>query len=135
MTVGETPRITTFLMFQGQAEEAINFYTSLFDDGEILELNRFGPDDPGTDGATMLARFSIAGQTFMALDSDPIHEFTFTPSMSLFVTCQSEDEVDRLAADLSDGGQELMPLGSYGFSTKFAWVNDRYGVSWQLNLP
>ncbi len=135
MPVNLEPRITTFLMFQGEAEEAINFYTSLFDDGEILELNRFAPDDPGTEGSTMLARFSIGGQTFMALDSDPVHDFTFTPSMSLFVTCQSEPELDRLAAALADGGQELMPLGSYGFSTKFAWVNDRFGVSWQLNLP
>jgi predicted 3-demethylubiquinone-9 3-methyltransferase (glyoxalase superfamily) len=135
MSIGETPRVTTFLMFQGQAEEAINFYTSLFDDGEIIELNRFGPDDPGTEGSTMLARFSIGGQTFMALDSDPVHEFTFTPSMSLFVTCESEPEIDQLAAALQDGGTELMPLGSYGFSTKFAWVNDRFGVSWQLNLP
>ncbi len=135
MATDVTQRVTTFLMFQGQAEEAITFYTSLFDDGEILELNRFGPDDPGTEGSTMLARFAIGGQTFMALDSDPVHEFTFTPSISLFVTCESEEEVDNLAAKLADGGQELMPLGEYGFSTKFAWVNDRYGVSWQLNLP
>ncbi len=135
MTVETTPRVTTFLMFQGQAEEAINFYVSLFDDGEILELTRFGPDDPGTEGSTMLARFSIGGQTFMALDSAPMHDFTFTPSISLFVNCESEQEVDRLATTLSEGGQELMPLGEYGFSTKFAWVNDRYGVSWQLNLP
>lgn len=129
------PRVTTFLMFQGHAEEAITFYTSLFDDGEILELTRFGPDDPGTEGSTMLARFSFGGQTFMALDSDPVHDFTFTPSISLFVDCESESEIDRLATALADGGMELMPLGSYGFSTKFAWVNDRFGVSWQLNLP
>jgi predicted 3-demethylubiquinone-9 3-methyltransferase (glyoxalase superfamily) len=134
MADAATRKVTTFLMFQGQAEEAITFYTSLFNDGEILELKRFGPDDPGTEGSTMLARFAIGGQTFMALDSDPVHEFTFTPSISLYVDCDGEEEIDRLHQALSDGGMELMPLGSYGFSTKFAWVNDRFGVSWQLNL-
>ncbi|HEX4815113.1 MAG TPA: VOC family protein, partial [Nonomuraea sp.] len=63
------------------------------------------------------------------------HGFTFTPSMSLYVTCDTEEEIDRRYAALVEGGAALMPLGSHGFSRKFGWVNDRFGVSWQLNLP
>jgi predicted 3-demethylubiquinone-9 3-methyltransferase (glyoxalase superfamily) len=135
MQIGDVPRVTTFFMFQGQAEEAVRFYTSLFDDGEVLELNYFGSEEPGTEGSDLLAKFRLGGQTFLALNSSAVHEFTFTPSISLFVTCDSEEEIDHLAASLAEGGMELMPLGNYGFSTKFTWVNDRYGVSWQLNLP
>lgn len=135
MQVGDVPKVTTFFMFQGPAEEAVRFYTSLFEDGEILELNYLGSEEPGTDGSDLLAKFKLAGQTFLALNSSATHDFTFTPSISLFITCESDEEIQRLAAALTDGGMELMPLDNYGFSTKFAWVNDRYGVSWQLNLP
>ncbi len=70
----------------------------------------------------------------MATESSLTHEFTFTPSMSLFIECESMEEIERVHKSLVDGGAELMPLDNYGFSQKFAWVNDRYGVSWQLNL-
>lgn len=80
------------------------------------------------------ATFSLAGQTFMGSDSYVSHRFTFTPSMSLYVQCEAEEEIDCLYAALAEQGDTLMPLGSYGFSTKFGWVNDRFGVSWQLNL-
>ena len=79
------------------------------------------------------AVFSLGGREFMAIDSPVEHDFTFTPAMSLFVDCDSEDEVDALAGALGEGGQVLMPVGEYGFSRRFGWVTDRFGVSWQLN--
>jgi predicted 3-demethylubiquinone-9 3-methyltransferase (glyoxalase superfamily) len=82
----------------------------------------------------MQARFSLNGRDFMCIDSPVKHDFTFTPAMSLFVDCATESDIDRLFARLSDGGGVLMPLDRYPFSKKFAWVADRYGVSWQLNL-
>nr|AGS49302.1 PhnB protein [uncultured bacterium esnapd2] len=126
-------KIHTFLMFEGRAEEAMTFYTSLFEDGEILSIARYGPDGPGPEGSVVHATFRIAGQEYMAIDSYEKHAFTFTPSISLYVTCADEAEIDRLYKALVD--VELMPLGDYGFSTRFGWVNDRFGVSWQLNLP
>jgi predicted 3-demethylubiquinone-9 3-methyltransferase (glyoxalase superfamily) len=81
------------------------------------------------------ATFSLGGQQFMCIDSPVHHEFTFTASMSLYVQCETESEIDRLYAALAEKGQPLMPLGSYDFSAKFGWLNDRFGVSWQLNLP
>jgi predicted 3-demethylubiquinone-9 3-methyltransferase (glyoxalase superfamily) len=80
------------------------------------------------------ARFSLAGQEFLCTDSPPVHDFSFTPSFSVWIETESEDELQRLFAALSDGGTQLMPLDDYGFSRRFGWVNDRYGVSWQLNL-
>ena len=128
-------QVTPFLMFTGDAERAIELYTSLFDDARVLTLDRWGPDGQGPEGTVQQATFSIAGQSFRCFDSPPVHDFTFTPSLSLFVDVASEEELDRLFAGLSDGGGVLMPLGDYGFSRRFGWVNDRFGVSWQLNLP
>ena len=126
--------IHPFLMFQGRAEEAMNFYVSLFEDGRVLEIERYGSDGAGKEGSVKLATFSVAGLEVMCIDSPLEHGFTFTPAISLFVTCSSEDEIDRLHAALSEGGNIFMPLNSYGFSRKFSWVSDRFGVSWQLNL-
>ncbi|TQN28767.1 putative 3-demethylubiquinone-9 3-methyltransferase (glyoxalase superfamily) [Haloactinospora alba] len=127
-------KITTFLMFEGAAEEAMTFYVSLFEDSEILDITRYGAGEAGPEGSVWHASFSLAGQRFMCIDSHVSHGFGFTPSMSLFVQCGTEEEIDRLHTALSDGGETLMPPDSYGFSAKFAWVNDRFGVSWQLNL-
>ena len=127
--------ITTQLMFQGRdAEEAMTFYVSLFDDGEITAIERYGPGDPEREGTIQRATFRLAGTTIACIDSPQEHDFTFTPSTSLFVECDSEEELQRLYDALVESGGALMPLGDYGFSTKFAWVNDRFGVSWQLNL-
>ena len=128
------PTVAPFLMFEGHAEEAMAFYVSVVPDSRVLDVQRYGPDGPGAAGSVQLARFSLAGLTVLCSDSYVQHAFTFTPSVSLFVTCRSEAEVDRLAGALGAGGAVLMPLGDYGFSRRFAWVNDRFGVSWQVNL-
>jgi predicted 3-demethylubiquinone-9 3-methyltransferase (glyoxalase superfamily) len=121
-------------MFEGRAEEAMRFYVSLIPGSEILEIARYGPGQPGPEGSVMKATVSLAGQTVLCTDSFVEHGFTFTPSISLFVQCDSEEQVSRISSALAEGGSVLMPLGSYGFSRLFAWVNDRFGVSWQLNL-
>ena len=127
-------QVTPFLMFQGDAGPALDLYTSLFDDARVLTLTRHGADGPGVEGTVQQATFSIAGQVFRCTDSPPVHDFTFTPSFSIFVDVASAEELDRLFAGLSEGGAVLMPLDEYGFSRRFGWVNDRFGVSWQLNL-
>ncbi|MBX3052483.1 MAG: VOC family protein [Caldilineaceae bacterium] len=127
-------KITTFLMFEGRAEEAMNFYTSLFPDSAIKSISRYGPEGPGAEGSVIHATFTLAGQELMAIDSAVKHEFTFTPAISLYITCQSDAEIDELFAKLSAGGGILMPLAPYPFSPKFGWVADRFGVSWQLTL-
>jgi predicted 3-demethylubiquinone-9 3-methyltransferase (glyoxalase superfamily) len=134
MATAEPQKITTFLMFEGRAEEAMTYYLSLFEDAEIIDITRYGADGPGPEGSVLHASFSLAGQRFMAIDSFVQHGFGFTPAMSLYVTCKDEAEIDRLFAALAEGGSELMPLDSYDFSRRFGWVNDRFGVSWQLTL-
>ncbi|MBB6675217.1 VOC family protein [Cohnella nanjingensis] len=121
-------KTTPFLTFSGQAEEAMSCYTSLFEQSRIDHLVRHA------DGKVLHAKFTIKGQTYMCIDSAVKHEWGFTPAISLFVACDTVDEIDRLYAELSRDGQVLMPLGDSPFSEKFAWVNDRFGVSWQLNL-
>jgi len=121
-------------MFEGRAEEAMRFYISLIPGSEILEMVRYGPGQPGPEGSVMKATVSLAGQTVICTDSFVKHNFTFTPSVSLFVQCDSEEQVSRISSALAEGGGVLMPLGNYGFSRLFAWVNDRFGVSWQLNV-
>lgn len=126
--------ITTFLTFSGQAEKAMSLYVSLFDHSEVLEIERYGANEPGSGGTVRHARFTLGGQQFLCIDSAVAHAWSFTPAISLFVTCLP-DEIDRLFERLSDGGQVFMPLGLYPFSSRFAWLSDRYGVSWQLAVP
>ncbi|KUN84126.1 glyoxalase family protein [Streptomyces bungoensis] len=135
MEIVTSQKITTFLMFEGDAEDAMAFYTSLFDDAEVVSVSRYGAEGPGKEGSVQHATFSLAGQQIMCIDSPVEHGFTFTPAVSLFVQCEDEAEIDRLYAALAEGGSVLMPLGDHGFSARFGWVNDRFGVSWQLNLP
>lgn len=127
-------KVTTFLMFEGKAEQAMNFYVSLFKNANVTGVVRYGPGEAGAEGSVMHATFTLDGQTFMCIDSPVQHGFTFTPAMSLFVTCDSEREIDELFAKLSDGGQVMMALDKYPFSERFAWLADRFGVSWQLTL-
>ena len=127
-------KITTFLMFEGKAEEAVTFYMSLFPDAQFVAIERYGADGPGPEGSVQHATFTLAGQEFMVSDSFVKHQFTFTRRVWLSFDCASVWFIDRLYKALSEGGGELMPLGDYGFSKKFGWVNDRFGVSWQLTL-
>lgn len=125
-------QITTMLMFAGQAEEAMGVYTSLFEESGIEFIQHYGPGYPGPEGQVVHARFRLNGQLIMAMDSAVEQPFTFTPSTSFFVTCPSESEVDRLYAGLVEGGSIMMALDRYPFATRYAWVRDRFGVSWQL---
>lgn len=128
-------KVIPFLMFQdGKAEEAMNFYTSLIEDSAITSIVRYGANQAGDEGTVMQATFTLKGQEFMCIDSNVKHQFTFTPSFSIYAVCHTEEEIDALYEKLKEDRQALMPLGDYGFSKKFGWVNDRYGVSWQLNL-
>ncbi len=131
-------KTTTFLLFvgkqYGKAAEAINFYTSLFKNSKIINLARAGGGQGEPEGTVQHAVFSLDGQEYMAMESNGDHHFTFTPAMSIFVKCETEEEIDRLYEKLSEGGAVLMELDKYPFSKKFGWVQDRYGVSWQLNL-
>jgi predicted 3-demethylubiquinone-9 3-methyltransferase (glyoxalase superfamily) len=127
-------KITTFLMFDGKAEEAMHYYVSVFDQAEIVSIQRYGANEAGAEGTVLHATFSLYGQVFMCIDSSMKHDFTFTPAISLYITCASEDEIDRLFEKLSQDGEVFMPLTAYPFSEKFGWVADKYGVSWQLDL-
>lgn len=128
-------KIITFLTFQkGNAEQAMNLYVEVFENSEIVSINRWGKDAPGKEGTIMQATFSLSGRLFMCSDSPPIHDWDFTPAVSNYVECEDENELDRLFAKLSENGQVMMPPGNYGFSRKFAWTADQFGISWQLNL-
>jgi predicted 3-demethylubiquinone-9 3-methyltransferase (glyoxalase superfamily) len=127
-------KVTPFLMFEGKAEEAAKFYVSLFGNSKIKSLEHWAAGEPGPEGAVKRAAITLDGQDVLCFDSPGKHEFSFTPSISMFVDCADENEIDRLFAALSEGGQVMMPLNAYPFAKKFAWVADRFGVSWQLSL-
>jgi predicted 3-demethylubiquinone-9 3-methyltransferase (glyoxalase superfamily) len=113
-------KITPFLWFDDQAEEAATFYTSIFDNSKVGELTRYGEAGPGPTGSVMTVSFELDGQQFVALNGGPI--FTFTEAISFVVDCKTQEEVDELWEKLSDGG-EKGPCG---------WLKDRYGLSWQI---
>ena len=125
--------VVTQLMFEGQAEEAMTLYISLFG-GSVTSIAKYGPGEHGKEGTIKRAEFTIGEHKLACIDSSIKHGFTFTPSISLFVDCRDEAELDKAFAVLSEGGAVLMPPGNYGFSSKFGWCNDRFGVSWQLNF-
>lgn len=128
-------KTASFLTFQnGDAENAMNFYLSLFDDSKLIELKRWEKESPGKEGTIMQATFSLNDHLFMCSDSPIKHEWGFTPAVSNYVECNNEQELKELFSKLSDKGQVLMPLNNYGFSKKFGFVVDQFGVSWQLNL-
>ncbi len=128
-------QITTFLTFQEHnAEEAMNFYVALFDNSKIIEARRYGKEGPGREGAIMMATFELNGKQFICSDSYIKHAWTFTPAVSMFVACKTDRELKNLFEKLSENGKVFMPLDNYGFSKQFGWVEDRFGVSWQLNF-
>lgn len=113
-------KITTFLWFDDDAEAAIDFYSSIFPDAKVLVETRWGSGAPFPEGTLMSARFQLAGQEFIALNGGP--QFRFTEAISLFVTCETQAEIDELWAKLGAGGEH----GQCG------WLKDRYGLSWQI---
>lgn len=127
-------KIQTFLMFNGRAEEAMNYYIELFPGSGIEYLRHYEPNEGGVAGSVMQAVFKLAGQYYMCIDNNSTPGFGFTPATSLFVHCADQEELEQLFSALSEGGQVLMPLDKYPFSEGFAWVSDKFGVSWQLNL-
>jgi predicted 3-demethylubiquinone-9 3-methyltransferase (glyoxalase superfamily) len=129
-------KIIPFLWFENQAEEAANFYTSIFKDGKIGKIERYDKASAEVakmpEGSLLTIEFEIAGFKMAGLNGGPV--FKFTPAISFTVSSETEEELDSLWKNLSEGGQALMPLQKYPFSEKFGWVSDKYGVSWQLNL-
>lgn len=113
-------KISPFLWFDSQAEEAANFYVSLFDDAEITDIARYPEGAPGPAGQVMTVGFRLAGQEFTALNGGP--EFAFTEAVSFYVHCKDQDEVDRLWSQLTEGGEE----------SQCGWLKDRFGLSWQI---
>ena len=113
-------KITPFLWFDHQAEEAANFYVSVFSGSRILNVARYGDAGPGPKGSVMTIEFELAGQRFVALNGDP--QFTFSPAISFVVNCEMQEEVDALWEKISAGGEEQ----------RCGWLEDRYGVSWQI---
>src|SRR5512137_313728 len=113
-------KITPFLWFNDQAEEAMNFYTAIFKNSKISSVSRYGEGGPGPQGSVMTATFELDGQEFMALNGGPL--FTFTEAISFFVNCETQAEVDELWEKLTEGGEE----------SQCGWLKDKYGLSWQI---
>lgn len=113
-------KITPFLWFDGQAEEAMNFYISIFKNSKVGKVTRCGPAGPGPEGSVMSATFQLEGQEFFALNGGP--QFQFTPAISFFVDCKTQEEVDDLWEKLSAGGKK----------DRCGWLKDKYGLSWQI---
>ena len=131
----EKSQISTFMTFQdNNAEEAMNFYVSLFDNSEVLEIQKHEKGGPAPEGSILFARFTLNGHQYMCSDSYIKHEWSFSPGISNFVSCKDETQLQSLYNALSKDGNVFMPPGNYGFSQKFSWVEDRFGISWQLNL-
>ena len=129
-------KITPCLWFDDQAEEAAAFYASVFRDSEVGEVTRYRPEGAEIHGrpagSVMTVAFRLKGDDFTALNGGPL--FEFTPAISFIVSCETAGEVDELWERLSDGGTPLMPLDAYPFSPRYGWIQDRYGVSWQVML-
>ena len=124
----------TFLMFQGEAAEALDFYRATFASVALGEIT-YWREGQGPVDQIQRAELTIGGHALVLMDSPVQHAFGFTPAISLWLDVESEEVLERYVAALLEGGKTLMPLDTYGFSRRFAWVEDGYGVSWQLNLP
>lgn len=130
------PKITTFLMFNGDAEEAIKRYTSLFEDSEIITMVKYDDTIPEQAGKVQHSIFTLNGQVFMAIDNLNGTDIEMNPAMSLYVTVKDQFEMDKLYHGLKDGGAILMPKTEMPPQFReFAWVQDKYGVNFQLVLP
>ena len=128
------PSAATHIMFQGEAGSAIEFYSDVFCGFRILKLEKYGQSDSGLAGLIKYAKAELHGHSLIIIDSAAAHDFDFTPSVSLFVEFSTEHELREAFGALAEKGEILMPLDDYGFSEKFGWVKDCFGVSWQLNF-
>ena len=130
-------KITTFLWFDNQTEDAVNFYTTVFENSKIINTTRYSPEGAQATGmpenSVMTMEFQIEGQDFVALNGGPV--FKITPTISFFVNCKTVQEINRLWKKLSVGGNVMMELDTYPFAEKYGWIQDKFGVSWQLILP
>jgi predicted 3-demethylubiquinone-9 3-methyltransferase (glyoxalase superfamily) len=130
-------KITPFLWFDNQTEEAVYFYTSVFNNSKIKTTTRYGEDGAKASGmpenSVMTMAFRIEGLDFVAINGGPV--FQITPTISFFVGCESVQEIDLLWRKLSEGGMVMMELDNYPFAEKYGWIQDKFGVSWQLILP
>ena len=130
-------RLAPCLMFVGEqcgnAEQAMELYLSAFEESRVVSAERFGPGEPGA-GGIKHARLELGGREVAVMDSPGPHEFSFTPAISLIVEFDREEPLDAAWARLIDGGMALMPLQAYDFSPRFGWLQDRFGVTWQLSL-
>jgi predicted 3-demethylubiquinone-9 3-methyltransferase (glyoxalase superfamily) len=129
-------KITPCLWFDNQAEEAVNFYTSLFVNSHIGKTSRYGKEGfeihSQKEGTLLSVDFQLNGLPFTALNGGPL--FKFNPSISFYVVCETEMEIDYLWKSLSDRGSIMMGLSEYPWSKKYGWLNDRFGLSWQISL-
>ena len=128
----QSQKIFPFIWFESEAEEAATAYTRAFDDAKISRVSRYGEGGPGPKNSVMSVDFTLAGQEFGALNGGPYYKLT--PAVSFFVSCGTRDEIDRLWKEPGDRASILMPLDAYPFSERFGWLQDRFGVSWQLSL-
>lgn len=127
-----TSKLQPFLMFAGHAQEAMNLYLTAFPGSSIVETIPWKAGEAGKEGTLQRGVVRVCGVDIVCFDSPVPHAFTFTPATSLYVTCGSDVDIDAAFAKLADGGQVLMELDAYPFSKRYGWVNDRFGVSWQL---
>jgi predicted 3-demethylubiquinone-9 3-methyltransferase (glyoxalase superfamily) len=127
--------VGTHLMFAGDASAALDLYASIFPDFRVEQIVRYGDGEPGPPGTVQRADAIFGTHRLVVIDSPVKHAFTFTPAMSLFVDCDSAETLDGAFGQLAEGGTVFMPIADYGFSRRFGWCADRFGVSWQLNLP
>lgn len=129
-------KITPFMMFNGKAEAAIEFYTSVFRNSEIISMIKYDEQGPGAPGTVNHAVFTIHNEQFMAIDNANGTDIPFTPALSFAVECESVEEIEFLYDQLKKNGQVLMELAPMPpVAEKFAWVADQFGINWQLNLP
>ena len=128
------PKVATHLMFTGDASSAMELYGSVFPEFHVQRIERYQAGGAGPEGTVKRADATLHDHALIVIDSPVKHAFSFTPAISLFVDFETRDELESAFATLSSGGQVFMPLGDYGFSQRFGWCADRFGVSWQLNL-
>ena len=123
--------VSTFVMFQGDAQQAIDLYSELFPGFRVQQLQHYDDESRRVRHATI----DFDRHNLVFTDSPVSHDFSFTPAVSLHVNFATDAELERVFARLAEGGEVLMPIDDYGFSARFGWLNDRFGLSWQLNVP